>query len=72
MIHCEQSLLFFRFCESSARARKRRSHETRETTAAAREEKRESLCFRAPRVSRRQSRVWPFACLAFCSTDPKE
>ena len=69
MIECEQSLFFFRFSKSSARARERRSRETRETRTRAREEKRESFCFRAPPVSRRQSCVWPFACLAFSSTD---
>ena len=36
-IDCEQSLFFFRFSESNARARERRSRETRETRAAARE-----------------------------------
>ena len=56
-LDCEQSLFFFRFSESNARARERRSRETRETRAAA-----------SP-VSRHQSRAWPFACLAFCSTD---
>ena len=34
-IDCEQSLFFFRFSESNARARERRSRETRETRAAA-------------------------------------
>ena len=38
VLDCEQSLLFFRFSESNARARERRSRETRETRAAAREE----------------------------------
>ena len=38
-IDCEQSLFFFRFSESSAGARERRSRETRETMAAAQEEK---------------------------------
>ena len=42
MLDCEQSLFFFRFSESNARARERRSRETRETRAAAREEKRET------------------------------
>ena len=56
-LDCGQSLFFFRFSESNARARERRSRETRETRAAA-----------SP-VSRHQSRAWPFACLAFCSTD---
>ena len=51
MIDSEQSLFFFRFSESSARAGERRSRETGETRAAAREEKRESLCFRASPVS---------------------
>ena len=32
-IDCEQSLFFFRFSESDARARERRSRETRETRA---------------------------------------
>ena len=32
-IDCEQSLVFFRFSESNARARERRSRETRETRA---------------------------------------
>ena len=41
-LDCEQSLFFFRFSESNARARERRSRETRETRAAAREEKRET------------------------------
>ena len=36
-LDCEQSLFFFRFSESNARARERRSRETRETRAAARE-----------------------------------
>ena len=58
-LDCEQSLFFFRFSESSARAWERRSRETRETRAAA----------RASPFSRHQSRAWPFACLAFCSTD---
>ena len=56
-IDCEQSLFFFRFGESNARARERRSRETRETRAAA-----------SP-VSRHHSRAWPFACLASCTTD---
>ena len=42
-LDCEQSLFFFRFSESNARARERRSRETRETRAAAREEKRVSF-----------------------------
>ena len=33
-LDCEQSLFFFRFSESNARARERRSRETRETRAA--------------------------------------
>ena len=41
-LDCEQSLVFFRFSESNARARERRSRETRETRAAAREKKRET------------------------------
>ena len=57
-LDCEQSLFFFRFSKGSARAR-----ETRETRAAAREEKRESLFFHASPVSRLKSRAWPFACL---------
>ena len=57
IVDCEQSLFFFRFSESNARARERRSRETRETRAAA-----------SP-VSRHQSHAWPFACPAFCSTD---
>ena len=59
-LDCEQSLFFFRFSKSNARARERRSRETRETRAAARE---------ASPVSRHQSRAWPFACLAVSSTD---
>ena len=59
-LECEQSLFFFRFMEENARARA--SSETLETTAAAREDKRESLFFHASPVSRLQSR-------AFCSTD---
>ena len=39
VVDCEQSLFFFRFSERNARARERRSCETRETRAAAREEK---------------------------------
>ena len=35
LLDCEQSLFFFRFSESNARARERRSRETRETRAAA-------------------------------------
>ena len=42
-LECEQSLFFFRFMEENARARA--SSETLETTAAAREDKRESLFF---------------------------
>ena len=38
-LHCEQSLFFVRFSESSARAREGHSRETRETRAAAREKK---------------------------------
>ena len=96
VLDCEQSLFFFSFSESNARARERRSRETRETRAAAREEKRETarlaranelsvglttqnmigwfviLFFRASPVSRHQSRAWPFACLAFCSTDHRK
>ena len=33
LVDCEQSLFFFRFSESNARARERRSRETRETSA---------------------------------------
>ena len=33
-IDCEQSFFFFRFSESNARARERRSRETRETRAS--------------------------------------
>ena len=40
-LHCEQSLFFVRFSESSARAREGHSRETRETRAAAREKKRD-------------------------------
>ena len=61
-LDCEQSLFSFRFSESNARARERRSRETRETRAAA-----------SP-VSRHQSRAWPFACLAFArrTTEKRE
>ena len=52
-VHCEQSLFFFRFSESNARARERRSRETRETRAAA-----------SP-VSRHQSRAWPLRVSRF-------
>ena len=48
--------LFLQISESNARTRERQSCETRETRAAA-------------RVSCHRSRAWPFACLAFCSTD---
>ena len=48
--------LFLQISESNARTRERQSRETRETRAAA-------------RVSCHRSRAWPFACLAFCSTD---
>ena len=41
-LDCEQSLIFFRFSESNARAREWRSRETCETRAAAREEKKET------------------------------
>ena len=61
-LDCGQSLFFFKFSESNARARERRSRETREMRAAA----------RASPVSRHQSRAWPFACLAFCSTDDRK
>ena len=59
MIDSVQSLFFFRFRVSSARAGERRSRETGETRAAAREEKRESLCFRAPPVSIARARRAP-------------
>ena len=62
-LECEQSLFFFRFREGNARARA--SSETEETRAAAREDKRESLFFRASPVSRLHSR-------AFCSTDQEK
>ena len=54
VVDCEQSLFFFRFSESNARARERRSRETRETRAAAREEKRVFSCLSrlAPSVTR--------------------
>ena len=68
-LECDKSLFFLRFSESNARARERRSRETHETRAAAREKKRDCPLFRASPVSRYQSRAWPFACLAFCSTD---
>ena len=59
-LECKQSLFFFRFRERNARTRA--SSETQETRAETREDKRESLFFRASPVSRLQSR-------AFCSTD---
>ena len=62
-LECKQSLFFFRFREGNARARA--SSDTQETRAAAREDKRESLFFRASPVSRLQSR-------AFCSTDQEK
>ena len=46
-----------------ARARERCAAKTRETRAAAREEKGWSLFCRASPVSRLQSRAWSFACL---------
>ena len=46
-----------------ARSSERRSRETRETRAAARDEKR-CLFFRASPISRLQSHAWSFACLA--------
>ena len=49
-LDCEQSLFFFRFSESNARAREQRSRETRETRVGAREEKRD--CSLAPSVTR--------------------
>jgi len=63
-LDCEQSPFFFRFRKGvHARASvERRSRETRETRAAAREEKR-ALFFRASPVSRLQSRAWSFASL---------
>ena len=51
-LDCEKSLFFLRFSESNARARKRRSRETHETRAAAREEKRETARFFVPLPSR--------------------
>jgi len=54
-IDCEQNLFFFRFSESSARARERQSRERRETRAAAREEKKNlfsCLSRLAPSVTR--------------------
>ena len=42
-VDCEQPLFFLRLSESNARARERRSRETRETGAGAREEKRDCL-----------------------------
>ena len=51
MVDCEQSLFFFRFSKGSARARERRSSETSETRAVAREE-RECLSHLAPSVTR--------------------
>ena len=50
MLDCEQSLFFFRFSESNAPARERRSREAREARAAAREEK--GLSRLAPLVTR--------------------
>ena len=54
MLECEQSLFFFRFSESNARAREQRSREMRETRAGAREEKRDFSCLSrlAPSVTR--------------------
>ena len=46
----EQSLFFFRFRGEGGDARARASSETLETTAAAREDKRESLFFHASPV----------------------
>ena len=51
-LECEQSLFFFRFRGEGGDARARASSETLETTAAAREDKRESLFFHASPVSR--------------------
>ena len=56
-LDCEQSLFFFRF---SKRAISLAPSVTRHQSRAI------SL---APSVTRHQSRAWPFACLAFCSTD---
>ena len=69
-LDCEQSLFSFRFSTRSARANEveRRSRETRETRAAAREEK---SC-RASPVSRLQSRAWSFACLGRFARRTKE
>ena len=66
LVDSEQSLFFFRFSESNARARERRSRETRETRAAARE--------RASPVSRHQSRAWPLRVSRFArrTTEKKE
>ena len=79
-VDCEQSLFFFRVHVRSSV--ERRSRETRETRAAAREEKGESFFCRASPVSSLQSRAWSFACLGrnlvprafplkngWCSTD---
>ena len=65
MLDCEQSLFFFRFSKGvHVRASvERRRRETRETRAAAQEEKKETIFFRASPVSRLQSRAWSFACL---------
>ena len=51
-LDCEQSLLFFRFSERNARAWEWRSRETRETRAAAREEKRYFL------IKKKISLIW--------------
>ena len=60
IVDCEQCLFFFRFSEGSARAREQRSRETRETRAAAREDK-EPLPSRAIRHARGHLRVSRFA-----------
>ena len=59
-LDCEQSLFFFRFSESSARAREGQSRETRETRAA------------ASAFLRLQSRAWSFAYLARFARQTKE
>ena len=51
-VDCEQSLFFFRFSESSARARERRSREKCETRRADREEKKKESLFFVPLPSR--------------------
>ena len=51
-IDCEQSLFFFRFSESNARARERRSRETRETWAV----KRVAICVSRALLDRLQKK----------------